>query len=130
MMTDALINTALDYGALGLFAAFMVWQHLSMTKRQQEDQKISAGRSDATQNRFDERLTELSDKYESREDALRERYDRVLKEQQEKNEETKEMILERLKDVHSMMETGLGEMRRHYEESRIKELARNQKSKS
>tara|TARA_R110000824_G_scaffold199734_1_gene383670 strand:+ start:669 stop:1061 length:393 start_codon:yes stop_codon:yes gene_type:complete len=130
MMTDALINTALDYGALGLFAAFMVWQHLTMTKRQQQDQVISSERSDATQTRFDERLTELSEKYETREDALRERYDKVLKEQQDKNDETKEVILEKLKDVHSMMESGLGEMRRHYEESRIKELARNQKSKS
>ena len=130
MMTDALINTALDYGALGLFAAFMVWQHLTMTKRQQEDQKVSADRSDATQTRFDERLTELSDKYETREDALRERYDRVLREQQEKNEETRELIIERLKEVHSMTETGLSEMRRHYEEGRIKELARHQKGKS
>ena len=70
-MTDALINTALDYGALGLFAAFMVWQHLTMTKRQLEDQKATAERSDAMQTKFDEKLSELSEKYEAREDALR-----------------------------------------------------------
>tara|TARA_Y100000034_G_scaffold34704_1_gene42615 strand:- start:75 stop:467 length:393 start_codon:yes stop_codon:yes gene_type:complete len=126
-MADALLNTLLDYGALGLFAAFMVWQHLTMTRRQHEDQQVGAERAEKMQTKFDEKLTELTGKYEAREDALRERYDKILQEYQDRHTETKDIMAQKLQDVHSMIEAGLGEMRRHYEESRIKEIARQQK---
>ncbi len=126
-MTDALLNTLLDYGALGLFAAFMVWQHLSMTKRQHEEQKASSERSDAMQTRFEEKLSELAAKYEAREESLRERYDNVVREYQERNEDVRESVLTRLSELQQMMETGLGEMRSHYQEAKMKELARQQK---
>jgi hypothetical protein len=32
-VTDALLNTLFDYGALGLFAGFLVWMHVQSTKR-------------------------------------------------------------------------------------------------
>ena len=120
-MTDALLNTLLDYGALGLFAAFMVWQHLSMTKRQHEEQKASSERSDVMQTRFEEKLSELAAKYEAREESLRERYDNVVREYQERNEDVRESVLTRLSELHQMMETGLGEMRAHYQEAKMKE---------
>lgn len=123
-MTDALLNTLLDYGALGLFAAFMVWQHLTMTKRQHEDQKVAAGRAEAMQTRFEEKLSELADKYETREEALRDRYDGVVKEYQERNEDVRESVLGKLSELHNMMETGLGEMRSHYQEAKLEKLAR------
>jgi len=123
-MTDALLNTLLDYGALGLFAAFMVWQHLTMTKRQHEDQKVAAGRAEAMQTRFEEKLSELADKYETREEALRDRYDTVVKDYQDRHEEVKESILGKLSELHNMMEIGLGEMRSHYQEAKLEKLAR------
>jgi len=116
-MEDAIINTVLDYGALGIFAGFMVWQHITMQKRQREDQAASSERVDKLQNRFEER-----------EEALRERYDNVVREYQERNEDVRESVLNRLSELHSMMETGLGEMRSHYQEAKMKELARQQKS--
>ena len=54
-MEDAIINTVLDYGALGIFAGFMVWQHITMQKRQREDQAASSERVDKLQTRFEER---------------------------------------------------------------------------
>ena len=126
-MTDALLNTLLDYGALGLFAAFMGWQNLTMTKRQHEGQKVAANRADAMQTRFEEKLSELSEKYDQREQALRDRYDTVVKEYQERNEDVRESVLTRLSELHQMMEIGLGEMRSHYQEAKMKELARQQK---
>jgi len=129
-MADALLNTLLDYGALGLFAAFMVWQHLTMTRRQHEDQRVGAERAEKTQAKFDERLNELIEKYEAREDALRERYDSVLKEYQERHAETKDLMASKLQEIHLMIETGLGEMRRHYEEAKLKELTRQKPADS
>ena len=123
-MTDALLNTLLDYGALGLFAAFMVWQHLTMTKRQHEDQKVAAGRADAMQTRFEEKLSELAEKYETREEALRARYDGVVKDYQERNEDVRESVLHKLSDLDAKMTTGLGEMRSHYQEAKMEKLAR------
>jgi|TARA_R110002012_G_scaffold61143_2_gene160526 DNA anti-recombination protein RmuC len=123
-MTDALLNTLLDYGALGLFAGFMVWQHLTMTKRQHEDQKVVAGRADAMQTRFEEKLSELAEKYETREEALRERYDSVVKDYQERNEEVRESVLHKLSDLDAKMTTGLGEMRAHYQEAKLHQLAK------
>jgi hypothetical protein len=112
-MEDAIINTVLDYGALGIFAGFMVWQHITMQKRQREDQAASSERVDKLQTRFEER-----------EEALRDRYDTVVKDYQDRHEEVKDTILSRLSELHLMMETGLGEMRSHYQEAKMKELSR------
>lgn len=112
-MEDAIVSTVLDYGALGIFAGFMVWQHITMQKRQREDQAASSERSDKMQDRF-----------EAREEALRTRYDEVVKEYQERHDEVKDSMLMRLSELHNMMETGLGEMRSHYQEAKMKELSR------
>ena len=112
-MEDAIINTVLDYGALGIFAGFMVWQHITMQKRQREDQAASSERVDKLQTRFEER-----------EEALRDRYDTVVKDYQDRHDEVRDTIIQRLGELHLMMETGLGEMRSHYQEAKMKELTR------
>lgn len=112
-MEDAIINTVLDYGALGIFAGFMVWQHITMQKRQREDQSAASDRIDKLQARFEER-----------EEALRDRYDTVIKDYQDRHDEVRNSILSKLSELHLMMETGLGEMRAHYQEAKMKELSR------
>ena len=123
-MDEAIINAVLDYGALGIFAGFMVWQHITMQKRQREDQAAVSQRADNMQTRFEAKLSELSEKYEAREDAIRGRYDNVVKEYQDRHDDVRDSMLSKLSDLHTMMETGLGEMRAHYQEAKMKELSR------
>ena len=64
---ESLLTNLLEYGAMGLFAAFLVWQHLSMQKR-----------LDKLLEKFQQQLNGIQDKAEANEDKLRARYDVVL----------------------------------------------------
>ena len=57
----------LEFGAMGLFAGFLVWQHLSMQKR-----------FDKLVEKFQKQLEGIQEKYETNEDKLRDRYDAVI----------------------------------------------------
>jgi ElaB/YqjD/DUF883 family membrane-anchored ribosome-binding protein len=69
---DSLYTGLLDYGSLGLFLIFMLWQHLSMQKR-----------FDSLVESFQKQLAGIQDKSEAQEDKLRERYDSVIRQYQE-----------------------------------------------
>ena len=64
---DVLYTNLMEFGAMGLFAAFLVWQHLNMQKR-----------LDSLLEKFQQQLTAIQDKAEANEDKLRARYDIVL----------------------------------------------------
>ena len=66
-MTDQIISQILDFGALGSFAAFLVWQHINMQKK---FEKLVAS--------FQSQLKEIDAGYERRIEVMRERYDRVI----------------------------------------------------
>lgn len=66
-MTDALLNTLTDYGALGIFAAFLVWQFMGMQKR-----------LDSLTEKFQEQLDKINSDYDDRIEKMRERYDAVI----------------------------------------------------
>ena len=66
-MPDSLLTELLNFGALGLFAAFLVWQHLSMQKR-----------LDALVGGFQTQLKEIELGYDNRIEIMRERYDVVI----------------------------------------------------
>tara|TARA_R110002110_G_scaffold40266_3_gene128931 strand:- start:9694 stop:10074 length:381 start_codon:yes stop_codon:yes gene_type:complete len=68
----------IDYGALGIMVIFLAWQHLQLTKRQREDGKSAADRSDRVMEKFESQLNDIHKKYETREDQLRLRYDTVI----------------------------------------------------
>ena len=70
-MTE-ITQALLEYGSMGIFAGFLVWQHLSMQKR-----------LDALVQRFQTQLDQLQNKKEEREASLRERYDTVISTLQE-----------------------------------------------
>ena len=69
---EDMVGILFDYGSLGIFAVFLIWQHLSMQKR-----------FDALVDKFQGQLAEIHDKGESAEDKLRERYDSVIKQYQD-----------------------------------------------
>ena len=64
-----LIDTLLGGGHLGLFAAFLVYQFMTMQKRLD---KLVEG--------FQEQLDEIRKEYDLRSEKMRERYDIVIKE--------------------------------------------------
>tara|TARA_B100001123_G_C15169881_1_gene970940 strand:- start:780 stop:1220 length:441 start_codon:yes stop_codon:yes gene_type:complete len=71
-METGILNALLEYGSMGLFAAFLVWQHLNMQKR-----------FDKLVEKFQTQLEGIQEKSELNEEKLRERYDAVIKQYQE-----------------------------------------------
>ena len=66
-MTDALISQLFDFGSLGLFAAFLIYQHLGMQKR-----------LDGLTSGFQSQLKEIEKAHEDRIEIMRGRYDVVI----------------------------------------------------
>jgi len=66
-MTDALLQTLTDYGALGLFAGFLVWQFIGLQKR-----------LDKLVENFQTQLAQINTGYDDRIEKMRERYDIVI----------------------------------------------------
>lgn len=66
-MGDEVISQLLDFGALGIFAGFLIWQHLGMQRRLD---KLVDG--------FQDQLKEIDSGYERRIEIMRERYDKVI----------------------------------------------------
>jgi hypothetical protein len=119
-MTDTLISQLLDFGALGIFAGFLIWQHLGMQKR-----------LDKLTGSFQAQLKEIDDGYERRVEIMRERCDDTIKEQRDKADEDQRLQTEMTLKVHaevvtkldaavSKLDLGLNEMRIKYAEDRAK----------
>lgn len=66
-MPESFIGELLDFGALGIFAGFLVWQHVGMQKR-----------IDALVESFQGQIREIGESYEDRVDSVRARYDGLL----------------------------------------------------
>jgi hypothetical protein len=66
-MPDDIFSQLFDFGALGLFAGFLIWQHLGMQKR-----------LDLMVQKFQEQLREIESKHEERVEIMRGRYDVVI----------------------------------------------------
>ena len=66
-MTDALLQTLTDYGALGVFAGFLVWQFIALQKR-----------LDKLVENFQTQLDKINVGYDDRIEKMRERYDVVI----------------------------------------------------
>lgn len=66
-MEDAILQTLMDYGALGLFAGYLAWQQ---NKLQQALQSLTL--------RFQKQIDSLQERHEQREDTMRGRYDTVI----------------------------------------------------
>ena len=136
-MPDDLISQLLDFGALGIFAGFLIWQHLGMQKR-----------LDDLVQRFQVQLKEIDDGFEKRTEIMRERYDVVItkirnecKAEREAVEQQRDALQEQIGTVHSeanqkldqalvKLDLGLDTMMKRYEEERIARLTRSKPSDS
>lgn len=84
---ESLVDQLLQAGTMGLFAAFLVWQHLGMQKR-----------FDALTADFQATLKEINDDYDQRIEKMRERYDVVIREAKtETNDQAREFMAARIK---------------------------------
>ena len=133
-MTDSLVSQLLDFGALGVFAGFLIWQHLGMQKR-----------LDSLVDRFQVQLKEIDDSYERRIEIMRGRYDIVIdgirrecRENEEKVIAQRDELQERLAtlaregdrkldEALEKLDLGLTTMAKKYEEEKIERLSRERK---
>lgn len=145
-MESTILDAFLEYGSMGLFAGFLVWQHLSMQKR-----------FDALVEKFQGQLEGIQSKAESNEDKLRDRYDTVIKQYQEDKTTFRlnvaEQISEAMRSIdslkshmdglpfdslqiqieaialnqrnsHLILEKGMDQLRKMEEDQRLKEMAK------
>ena len=94
---EALVDTLLSGGHLGVFAAFLVYQFMAMQKRLD---KLVEG--------FQEQLDVIRKEYDGRSEKMRERYDRVIDEYRSQiDEQSKDFLITRTKihnDIVSKLE--------------------------
>jgi F0F1-type ATP synthase membrane subunit b/b' len=120
-MTDALMQTLTDYGALGVFAAFLIWQFTGMQKR-----------LDDLTERFQEQLAQINADYDERIEKMRIRYDSVIDKYDTERRTLAESLTRSVEDNNVKLDQaldklneGLTEMRQHYQEMRIRAASGN-----
>jgi len=63
-VSDAVLSTLTDYGALGIMVLFLIWQHLGMQKRLDALVESFRQDSEAMNTSFDSRVETIRAKYE------------------------------------------------------------------
>lgn len=91
-MSDGLISQLLDFGALGVFASFLIWQHLGMQRR-----------LDALVERFQEQLKEIDNGFERRIEIMRDRYDVVIRTARAECREERDAIAKQRDDLQELL---------------------------
>ncbi len=91
-MPDNLITELLNFGALGLFAAFLVWQHLAQQKRM-----------DALVEGFQNQLKEIDQGFENRIEVMRARYDVVIETTRERGREEQAALVAQNKELQKQL---------------------------
>ena len=130
-MPENIVSQLLDFGALGIFAGFLIWQHLGMQKR-----------LDKLVTNFQSQLKDIDDSFEHRVDVMRERYDVVIQGIRKECRDNEEKVIaqrdalqdglvelvkegDRKLDVAlEKIEIGLKAMAKKYEEEKIDRLSR------
>ena len=115
-MTDSLISQLLDFGALGIFAGFLIWQHLGMQKR-----------LDGLTERFQTQLDKINTDHDTRIEKMHEDNAKGLLYHQEQivtrltsSEHKLDVSMDKMDDALTKIDTGLNEMRIKYAEDRAK----------
>lgn len=115
-MSGEFFTELLDFGALGIFAGFLVWLYVGMQKR-----------LDSLVERFQSQLSGINKDYDDRIEKMRERYDVVIREAREEASQEKEMS-QKLDQALIKLDEGLKSMKDHYQEveisRRIKEASK------
>ena len=110
---DAVGTALLEYGAMGIFAAFLVWQHLSMQKR-----------SDAMIEKFQLQLKEIMNTHKAELDNMRHRYDQVIEKHQQNYEKIRALIADKIAEGDRDTDSIIDILREMQNEKKLKELAK------
>ena len=113
-MEESLFNALFEYGAMGMFAAFLVWQHLSMQKR-----------SDSLVDKFQEQLDKIREDQKQELSEIRSRYEKVIQDQQKEREKTREMFSKQIQEIDRDTDSILEILKEQQQEKKLKEMAKN-----
>ena len=91
-MTAAIISQILDFGALGSFAAFLVWQHVSMQKK-----------FDTLVVSFQTQLKEIDAGYDRRIELTREKYDKIISDTRRENRDKEDKLLTQAQSLQGQL---------------------------
>tara|TARA_B100000131_G_scaffold319256_2_gene364791 strand:- start:487 stop:840 length:354 start_codon:yes stop_codon:yes gene_type:complete len=114
-MPPEFFTELLDFGALGIFAGFLVWLYIGMQKR-----------LDALVERFQDQLDKINTDYDERIDKMRERYDLVIREARDEASIEKELS-QKLDIAIDKLDEGLSSMREQYKDMEIARRLREAK---
>jgi Skp family chaperone for outer membrane proteins len=95
-VTDALLSQLADFGALGIFAAFLMYQHFTMQKKM--DQLIE---------RFQAQLNDIRAQCDAQEEKLRDRYDSVIAKYEEDAKALRDGLVKAVEDVARKLDTAI-----------------------
>lgn len=130
-MEAELVKTLLEFGSLGGFAGFLVWQHLHLQKR-----------LDSLTDSFKSEIRELEDRHEKAEDAIRIRYGELLSGLMKKSDGQIERVFKEVvstlgeisnslsesnrqaNDLSNQVSTLNADLRSHIAEQRIRDMGR------
>ena len=87
-VTDELLSSLLDFGALGIFAGFLIWQHLGMQKLL--DRLIDG---------FHDELKRIDESFDNRAELIRERYEKVINAIRREKSAEREKLQDRIADL-------------------------------
>ena len=136
---DQMYEYLLEFGSMGMFAAFLVWQHLNMQKR-----------FDTLVEKFQEQLEKIRGDHKDDVQTLRDRYDSVLEGYNSERTQVRVNVAERIADLsktigdipidaiqiqieavalnqrnsHLILEKGMGMMREMQEDAKLKAMAK------
>ena len=95
-MTEGLLTQLTDFGALGLFAAFLIWLYVQTQRRNEAHQK-----------QFSATLDKINSDYDARIEAMRERYGKVISELREDQTEARRVYTDNLSNRLEQIEASL-----------------------
>ena len=106
-----------DFGALGIFAAFLVWQYMGMQKR-----------LDGLVARFTEQLDKINADYDERIEGMRVRYDLVINQLRDENARTEREAFKVRQEVQAEVVERLNENARKLDDAlrEIRECTRSE----
>jgi arylsulfatase A-like enzyme len=110
---EAISTALLEYGAMGIFAAFLVWQHLSMQKR-----------SDAMIEKFNEQIDRMRESHKQELKELRDQYTEMMNKQTENQAKTQTMFFDKISEVDRDTDQIIDILKEMQNEKKLKELAK------
>lgn len=118
MEDGSLFNVLFEYGAMGIFAAFLVWQHLTMQKR-----------SDSMIEKFQRQLDKIREEQKAELQEIRGRYEKVIQDLAREREQTRQMFFDKISEVDRDTDQIIEMLKEQQQEKKLKELAKKMAGK-